>query len=1075
MANRIIDLIDFERVNILLEGFNKSTGFVTAILDLEGNILSKSGWRQICTEFHRANSETSKNCTVSDTVLASKLSVGEEYHTYKCLNGLVDVAVPIIINREHIANLFSGQFFLEEPDKELFLKQAVKYGFDKESYLEALKKVPVISEKQVKHTMDYLLNMTKLISEMTLQKSEQIELYKTLQESEERFRSIYENSTVGIYRTTPDGQILLANPTLIKLLGYSSFEELAGRNLVEDGFEPSYERTHFMDIMKSEGEVNGLESAWTRMDGTTLFISESARAIHDNEGKIIYYDGIVEDITLRKQTEGALKESEEKFRSLMENSADAIFLTDKEGHYVYTNKAVTNMLGFTPEEMKSKTIIDLSPPDRIDDYLRLFRQLLNEGKLFTELDLIKKDGEIISTDFNSALLPGELVYGSCRDITDRKVIQNELLKHRDHLEELVNEQTKELQDYMEETRDLYENAPCGYHSLDANGKFVRINNTELKWIGYTLDEVIGRMGIEDIFTSESVETFKSNFPVFMKQGEINNLEFEMIRKNRSIFHISLNATAIYDANGKYLMSRSTLFDISERKLAEEALNKAKKEAEEANRAKSEFLANMSHEIRTPMNAVLGYTELLGNTLIDQTQKNYINSIISSGRSLLTLINDILDLSKIEAGKLELENDFIDTYSFFSEFENIFSLKVSEKGLKFNLDIPSGTPHGIYIDEARLRQIVFNLIGNAIKFTSKGKITLKVYTENPHIVHLSRKKIKELIDLVIEVKDTGIGISKKLQEAVFEPFVQERDNKHYGGTGLGLTITRRLTALMNGTINVQSEPGKGSKFTVRIPEVPYLRDFSNKTVDINIDPSEIIFEKAVILIADDVHHNRSFLRDALKNTNLKIIEAKDGLEAYKLAKEIVPDLIIADISMPKMDGFQLLNKLKADKKLKHIPAIAYSASVLKSQKEKIHESEFAGLLIKPVKITELFIELMNFLAFKSTRGAESDKPHSDVDLIAEINNLPGLIQSLETTFYTTWETFAEIQSLKEIREFGKNLSQLGIDHNSDIINGYGKDLVSAVDSFNIGAILKLIGKFKRIIENLKESTKNISYD
>ncbi len=432
MVNKIIDLIDFEKVNILLEGFNKSTGFVTAILDLEGNILSKSGWRQICTEFHRANPETSKNCTVSDTVLASKLSVGEEYHSYKCLNGLVDVAIPIIINREHIANLFSGQFFFEEPDKESFLKQAVKYGFDKESYLEALKKVPVISEKQVMHTMDYLLNMTKLISEMTLQKSEQIELYnalrkseekyrrifenmqdvyyetsidgtiheispsikilskgqyqrdeligksmyifysdpnertaliskikergsvsdfeitlknkdgsrvpcsisskicldaqgrpekvigsmrditernqaeKTLQESEERFHSLYENSTVGIYRTTPDGKIILANPTLVKLLGYSSFEELSERNLEKDGFEPSYERTHFMDVLKREGEVKGLESAWTRMDGTTLFVSESARAINDKEGKIIYYDGIAEDITLRKKAEQEL-------------------------------------------------------------------------------------------------------------------------------------------------------------------------------------------------------------------------------------------------------------------------------------------------------------------------------------------------------------------------------------------------------------------------------------------------------------------------------------------------------------------------------------------------------------------------------------------------------------------------------------------------------------------------------------------------------------------------------------------------------------------------------------------------
>jgi two-component system sensor histidine kinase EvgS len=625
-----------------------------------------------------------------------------------------------------------------------------------------------------------------------------------------------------------------------------------------------------MDVLKMESEVKGLESAWTRMDGTTLFVSESARAINDKEGKIIYYDGIIEDITMRKKAEQEL---------------------------IIANKN----LAFQNEEKEK----------RADELAIANIELAFQNK--------------------------------------------EKVKRADELEIKVEERTEEL-------------------------------------------------------------------------TEIN------------------------------------------KKLVE-----AKSEADQANMAKSEFLANMSHEIRTPMNAVLGYTELLGSTVIDQTQKNYINSIKSSGKSLLKLINDILDLSKIEAGKLEMEYDYVDTYSFFSEFERIFSLKVTEKGLKFILDITSETPQGVYIDEARMRQIVFNLIGNAIKFTSEGKITLKVYTENPQIVNYSKEKTKEVIDLIIEVKDTGIGISKKMQESVFEPFVQEIDNKHYGGTGLGLAITRRLMALMGGTIMLQSKLGKGSTFTVRFPEISYLREFSNTIIDIQIDPSKIIFEKAVILIADDVEHNRSYLKDALKNTKLKIFEAEDGFAAYQLAREIVPDLIIADLRMPKLDGFQLLDKIMADKKLKNVPVIAYSASVLKAQKERIHNSDFAGLLIKPVKVTELYLALMNILPYKSTRETESDMPHSEVDLFEEITDMPGLIQSLETIFYNTWETFAETQPIKEIREFGKNLSQLGLDHNSNIITSYGKDMINAADSFNIGAILKLIGKYRGIIGSLKESTKNISYD
>ena len=623
---------------------------------------------------------------------------------------------------------------------------------------------------------------------------------------------------------------------------------------------------------------------------------------------------------------------------------------------------------------------------------------------------------------------------------------------------------------MEETTDLYENAPCGYHSLDSNGKFVRINNTELKWLGYTRDEVIGRSGLKDFMSLPSLEKFKEAFPPFMKHGAISNLEYEFIRKDGSTFFGSLNASAIYNADGKFIMSRSTLFDISERKHAEEALNKAKKEAEEANRAKSEFLANMSHEIRTPMNAVLGYTELLENTPVNQTQKDYIKSIKSSGRSLLTLINDILDLSKIEAGKLDLEFDFINIYSFFSEFEKIFSLKLSDKDLKFILDISSDTPQGIYIDEARVRQIVLNLIGNAIKFTSVGEIVLKVFTEYIQALNYSKDKSEYLIDLIIEVRDTGIGISKAMQEAIFEPFIQERKFKHYGGTGLGLTISRRLLTLMDGTISVRSRLGKGCIFTVRIPGIRYQRDFSGTNIDVNIDLEKIEFDEAVILIADDVEHNRSFLRDALKNTRLKIVEAENGLSAFKIAEVMVPDLIITDIRMPKLDGFQFLKKMKKDEKLKHIPVIAYSASGLKIQKERIRKSDFSGLLIKPVKVTELYLELMNFLPYKLVKELDPGKLLAEVDLIGEITDLSGLINSLESDLYNTWKSFAIRQPIGGIRDFGGSLIQLGTHHNSSIIKDYGNELIISADTYNIVSILKLIGKYSGIIENLKDPTK-----
>jgi signal transduction histidine kinase len=501
---------------------------------------------------------------------------------------------------------------------------------------------------------------------------------------------------------------------------------------------------------------------------------------------------------------------------------------------------------------------------------------------------------------------------------------------------------------------------------------------------------------------------------------------------------------------------------------EQRISERTSQLDTANRAKSEFLANMSHEIRTPMNAVLGYAELLGYMLEDKTQKNYIESIKSSGKSLLTLINDILDLSKIEAGKLELQFEFVNTNSFFSEFERIFSLRISDKGLKFILEISSGTPAGIYIDEARVRQIILNLIGNAIKFTESGSVRLKVYSENPQIINYSKDKTDEFIDIVIEVSDTGIGISKEMQGEIFNPFVQAQgqDVRKYGGTGLGLAITYRLVQLMNGTIELESELNRGSSFKIRIPEVSYLRDIEKRSEEIKFDTNDIVFEKATIIVADDIEHNRKYLIDALAKTDIKIVEAEDGLKAFNLAKKILPDLIITDIRMPNLDGFSLLNKLKSDDSLTHIPVIAYSASVMKAQRDRIRESAFSGLLIKPVQISELFLELMNNLPYKSTKISGTEKPIPETDFINEISDLPGLINSLETNFKDTLKTFEIRQPIGEIKIFGDQLIKLGNTHNASIISEFGKDIFAAASSFNIEAILSLIRKYPAKVELIK---------
>ncbi|MDA3927943.1 MAG: PocR ligand-binding domain-containing protein [Prolixibacteraceae bacterium] len=259
VKNKLFDIIDFEKVDVLLEGFNKTTGFVTAILDLNGNVLSKSGWRQICTEFHRVHPETSKRCTISDTELAGKINSGEKYHFYKCLNGLVDVAFPIIINGEHIANLFTGQFFFENPEKDFFIKQAAKFKFKEETYLNALKNVPVVSEEKVKTAMAFLLNVTEMIVEITQQKSEQIELNDAIRESEERFSKSFLSSPIAIAITDQDsGKYMEVNKSWCNIYGYTA-EEAIGKTPIELSIIDNKTRQQIIEELESKGKITNVE------------------------------------------------------------------------------------------------------------------------------------------------------------------------------------------------------------------------------------------------------------------------------------------------------------------------------------------------------------------------------------------------------------------------------------------------------------------------------------------------------------------------------------------------------------------------------------------------------------------------------------------------------------------------------------------------------------------------------------------------------------------------------------------------------------------------------------------------
>ena len=383
------------------------------------------------------------------------------------------------------------------------------------------------------------------------------------------------------------------------------------------------------------------------------------------------------------------------------------------------------------------------------------------------------------------------------------------------------------------------------------------------------------------------------------------------------------------------------------------LKEAKDIAENANRAKSEFLANMSHEIRTPMNAVLGFSEILEKRPLDDVSLSYVRNIRRSGHSLLNLINDILDLSKVEAGKLELQYSAISLRDLFNEIESIFSQKILEKDLKLTVDIEPAVPNYLILDGTRIRQILINILGNAIKFTDEGYVKLKATC-------VLLDKAGSSIDLKIIIEDTGIGIPENQKNKIFLGFeqVKGQSNETYGGTGLGLAICQRLIEMMNGGINIESKVGQGSTFIITFPfvEVTIANDVQEQS---RLELDNIKFSPAKILVVDDIDFNREIVKGYLEAFDFDICEAQNGKEALECVLSFKPDLILLDMKMPGIDGYEVSRRLKADEKLKEIPIIAVTASALKNDRAIIKEL-CNGYLAKPISSSSLISSLLQFL-------------------------------------------------------------------------------------------------------------------
>jgi PAS domain S-box-containing protein len=921
----------------------------------------------------------------------------------------------------------------------------------------------------------------------------QIRSKKMLEQSEQRFRSIIEKAPIGLCITNHNGMFEYVNPSYCEIYNYSP-DELLGRHFTivsRNDMKEFFSNLHDEFIYgESANEVRG---EWQVVDkfGHRLDIIADAARIPGTDGNYKKVTFVI-DITDKKKAENALAESEERFRRLAENAQDVIYRFNLRGkkYFEYISPALEKISGYTPREFYDNPLLFLEllhPADRIN-FTRTFFDSLDTPKDFRWRT---KGGETVWIEVhNSPIYDGRgkliAVEGIGRDITERKLSENlqvslnrvfEMLVTGISLESVLNM----LALTVEGQAGLVK---CAILLLDKSGKklnpvatpglskdyryYFKANvlsddkgswGAAIKSKKFTAVKNIRKSGL---FDEQMVETFEKDFTASWSMPIL--VSGETVSGVMDMYWNEPHTPTLKEMRLAEVATHVASIAIELKKFEENLLS-AKEAAELANRAKSEFLANMSHEIRTPMNAILGFSELLRDRDSNHPKyRDYLEGIVVGGRNLLNLINDILDLSKIEAGKLDINFEAVNLFKLADEIRQIFQLKTQRKGLYFSMEIQDEMPEGLFLDEIRLRQVLFNLVGNAVKFTDGGFV--KVIVKYEYISDTT-------IDLKIDVSDSGIGIPKDQQEIIFEPFRQREGQsaRKYGGTGLGLTITRRLMEMMNGTIKLDSSEGSGSTFSIEIFDikVAYLKETQQKIAEKKIN--DIKFNGETILIAEDIESNREILRGYFEGFDLNLVEAENGAIALRKIKESAPDLILMDMHMPEMDGFEATKFIKSDPAMKHIPVVALTASAMKSDEEEITKL-VDGYIRKPVSQIEIIHELIKFLKFDRTPSEKMDDFHEEAHEADEF--VPAKSIDTETKKFLTgemmqkWENIKQTLIIDKIRDFAFELGEIAEKKKIKALKIYSNRLIKECDAFNIENILDYLPKYGDIVKYLPES-------
>jgi PAS domain S-box-containing protein len=660
------------------------------------------------------------------------------------------------------------------------------------------------------------------------------------------------------------------------------------------------------------------------------------------------------EIADRTRAENALRDSERRFRSLVETTSDWIWEVDAGGILTYSSPRIEALLGFESAEVLGKPRVELADPSQVASASQDFSEAAEQQRPMLAVEQVfrHRDGRAVVMETNAAPIvaaDGTLAgyRGISRDITARKQTEEDFAYERFLLNTLLD------------------HSPDFIYFKDAASRYIRISRALADYVGLAKAEEAAGRSDSDFYDFQRAQQYLEDERRVMASGRfVLNKEEEQAWPDGRVTWVSTTKVPLRDMHGQVIGTFGISRDITDRKQAEAAMLAAREAAEAASRAKSDFLANMSHEIRTPLNAILGMTELVLDTQLTESQRNFLKMVLVSSESLMSVINDILDFAKIEAGKLDLIPSVFELREDLGDAVRAFAFRAHSKGLELACRIHPDTPERLIGDVGRLRQIVNNLVSNAIKFTECGEVVVQVEP---------RAQQADGVELLFTVSDTGIGIPLEKQRLIFTAFEQAdtSSTRRYGGTGLGLTISSHLAEFMGGRLWVESEVDQGSRFrfTARFDLAPDAQE--------NLPSPPARISGTRVLVVDDNATNRQILSEMLRNWGIRVTVAEDARQAMKALQLAQQQgnpfaLVLNDACMPDVDGFNLAEKIRADQQLGGTIIMMLTSGDRPGDIQRCDTLNIGTYLLKPIKQSELFDALMSELGVTSAEDEPSEE-------------------------------------------------------------------------------------------------------